>query len=298
MSNLNTMHDPYQFLDRISTEELQRLLREDFGSENEGTAEHDEFITKVMEVIARREKDAPSIPAFDPVAGWEDFQKNYYPTEDDPILLCDDAQLKSLNQKYRVVKSVPRKSTTGRIRSFKRIAVVAVAAIGILMSLLVVAQAAGMDVFGAIARWTDEKFHFVTTPTTNHEVEAFCSVLDEYDISTEYAPTWLPEGFVADEPEVTKTKRLLAVSARFKNSKNEIIFTVTKYDSEDVIYFSSYEKEVGEAIPYMNGKQLFYIFENTNSTTATWTDGHEFSIDIFGQISADDMKSILDSIGG
>ncbi len=298
MSNFNTTPDPYQFLDRISTEELQRLLREDFKSEDEGTVEHDEFITKVMEVIAKREESEPSVPTIDPAAGWEDFQKNYYPTEEDPVLLCDDAQLKSLNQKYRVVKSVPQSSAPGRIRSFQRVAVVVAAAIGIFMSGLVVAQAAGLDVFGAMARWTDETFHFVITPTTNHEVEAFCSALDEYDISTEYAPTWLPEGFVADEPEVTKTKRLLAVSARFKNSKNEIIFTVTKYDSEDVIYFSSYEKEVGEAIPYMNGKQLFYIFENTNSTTAAWSDGDTLTINICGQISTDDMKSIIDSIGG
>ena len=53
MSNFNTTPDPYQFLDRISTEELQRLLREDFKSEDEGTVEHDEFITKVMEEIGR-----------------------------------------------------------------------------------------------------------------------------------------------------------------------------------------------------------------------------------------------------
>lgn len=244
MSNFNTTPDPYQFLDRISTEELQRLLREDFKSEDEGTVEHDEFITKVMEVIAKREESEPSVPTIDPAAGWEDFQKNYYPTEEDPVLLCDDAQLKSLNQKYRVVKSVPQSSAPGRIRSFQRVAVVVAAAIGIFMSGLVVAQAAGLDVFGAMARWTDETFHFVITPTTNHEVEAFCSALDEYDISTEYAPTWLPEGFVADEPEVTKTKRLLAVSARFKNSKNEIIFTVTKYDSEDVIYFQAMRKKL------------------------------------------------------
>ena len=79
MSNFNTTPDPYQFLDRISTEELQRLLREDFKSEDEGTVEHDEFITKVMEVIAKREESEPSVPTIDPAAGWEDFQKTTIP---------------------------------------------------------------------------------------------------------------------------------------------------------------------------------------------------------------------------
>lgn len=297
MSNLNTMPDPYQILERISMEELQRLLREDFESEDEGTAEHDEFITKVMEVIAKREKDTPSVPAFDPVAGWEDFQKNYYPTEKNPVLLCDDAQLESLNQRYRVTESVPQKSASGPIRHVKQLALVA-AAIGIFMSVLVVAQAAGVDVFGAMARWTDETFHFVTTPTTNHEVDEFCSALGEQGIPTEYAPTWILNGFEAEEPQTVVAKRYTAVSTRFVDGENEYLFTVTRYNSTDDVNFTDYEKKRGDAIPHMNGKQLFYIFDNTDSTMATWYNGDDLTIMICGQISTDDMKSIIDSIGG
>lgn len=293
MSNLNTMPDPYQFLERISTEELQRILREDFESEDESTAENDEFITRVMEVISKRETSAQP---FDPVKGWKDFQKNYCPVEEDPILLCDDAQLEKLNQKHRVARNVHRDSTSRPARYVKRIALVA-AAIGVFTSLLIAAQAAGFDVFGAMARWTDEKFRFVTTPT-NHEVEAFCSALDEHDIPTEYAPTWLPDGFVAGEPQVAKTKRHTAISAYFKNGEDEFLFTVTQYNSVDGIDFTDYEKKRGDAIPHMNGKQLFYIYDNTDSTMATWYNGDNLTIMICGQISIDDMKSIIDSIGG
>lgn len=294
MSNLNTMPDPYQFLERISTEELQRILREDFKSEDEGTAENDEFITRVMEVVEKREK---STQTFDPVKGWMDFQKNYYSTEENPVLLCDGAQLEMLSQKHRVTKSGSPKPTSGPNRHVKRIALVA-AAIGIFMSALVAAQAAGLDVFGAMARWTDETFRFVTTPTANHEVEAFCSALDEQEIPTEYAPTWLPDGFVAEEPQVAESKRYASVSTRFVKGEDEILFTITKYHSKDAIDRTLYEKKRGDAIPHMNGKQLFYIFDNTNGTTATWSDGNTLTITICGRISTDDMKSIIDSIGG
>lgn len=297
MSNLNTMPDPYQFLAKISTEELQRILREDFESENERTAENDEFITKVMEVIEEREKSDPSAPTFDPVAGWEAFQKNYCPTEEAPILLCDDAQLEMINQQHRVIRNAQRNSAKGPARHIKKIALVA-AAIGVFMSLLVAAQAVGFDVFGAMARWTDETFHFVASPTQNREVVDLCSALEEQGIPTEYAPTWLPDGFIAEEPQVTKTKRYTAVSARFSDGKNAILFSVTRYDSKDSIDLTEYEKKRGDAIPYMNGRQLFYIFENTDRVSATYYDAEQLIVDVFGQISTDDMKSIIDSIGG
>lgn len=297
MSNLNTMPDPYQFLERISTEELQRILREDFESGEESTAENDEFITKVMEVIEKRERSKPSSPAFDPAAGWEDFQKNYYPTEEDPVLLCDRAELEKLTQKHRVVRKAHLASTGRPAHHVKRIALVA-AAIGVFMTLLVAAQAAGFDVFGAMAQWTNETFRFMTAPTQNSEVVDLCSALDAHGIPTEYAPSWIPDGFVAEEPEVVDTKRYISVSTRFVDGENDFLYVVIRYNSKDDIDIASYEKKLGEAIPYMNGKQLFYIFDNIDNTTATWFDENAFLVTICGQISIDDMKSIIDSIGG
>lgn len=296
MSDHGTKPDPYQFLDRISTAELQRLLREDFASNDEGTAENDEFITRVMEVIEKREKNDPTVPAFDPAAGWEDFQKNYRPTGEDPILLCDAGQLERLTQRHRVGKRVHRGPAAARSRSIRRIALVA-AAIGVFMSLLVAAQAIGLDVFGAMARWTDETFRFVTTQTTN-EVEGFCSALEEHGISRSYAPTWLPDGFEADEPQADISKVRTMVSNRFSDGKDYLLFVVTQYTSKESVELTHYEKKTSGVISYTNGKQLFYIFENTNSISATYYDGDRLAIEICGQISIDDMKAIIDSIGG
>ncbi len=297
MSDLNTMPDPYQFLGKISTEELRRLLREDFESSDESTPENDEFITKVMEVIAQREESASSTPTFDPAAGWEDFQKNYSPTEDDSSLPCDDARFEELTRKHRVVKSSHHASTPSPKRRIKPVALVA-ATIGVIMGLLVVAQAAGLDVFGAMARWTDDTFHFITTTSSNNEVVALRSKLEEQGFPVEYAPTWVPDGFIATEPQIVDSKRISQVSTYFTKGNSGFLFAVTRYRSQEDINATEYEKVRGDAIPYTNRTQCFYILENSTSTTATWFDGNLLTIDISGQLSTDDMKSIIDSMGG
>lgn len=296
MPDLNTMPEPYRFLEKISTEELRRLLREDLESEGESSPENDEFITHVMEVVAQREESDPSAPVFDPAAGWEDFQTYYYPTEQDPILLCDNAQLAKLTRQHRVAKrSHPAPAPAAR-RSVRRLALVA-AAIGVFMTLLVAAQASGLDVFGAMARWTDETFRFVAE-SSNDEVAELRSALEEQGIPAEYAPSWIPENFQANPTKIFTPKDAIFIFTCFSNGKEEFQITITRFPNKKHLIVNNYEKDANAVIPYSNGRQLFYIFDNLDSSVATWSDGETLTIEISGQLSLQDMKSIIDSIGG
>lgn len=296
MPDLNTMPEPYRFLEKISTEELRRLLREDLESEGDSSPENDEFITHVMEVVAQREESDPSAPVFDPAAGWENFQAYYYPTEQGPILLCDNAQLAKLTRQHRVAKRSHPAPAPAAHRSVRRLALVA-AAIGVFMTLLVAAQASGLDVFGAMARWTDETFHFVAAPA-DYDAAAFRSALEEQGIPAEYAPSWIPAGFHADKPKVLITKESKVVSTRFSNDESIFCVFATQFSDRERLVVSNYEKNAKAVIPYSNGRQLFYIFDNLDSSVATWSDGETLTIEISGQLSVQDMKSIIDSIGG
>lgn len=296
MPDLNTMPEPYRFLEKISTEELRRLLREDLESEGESSPENDEFITHVMEVVAQREESDPSAPVFDPAAGWEDFQTYYYPTEQDPILLCDNAQLAKLTRQHRVAKRSHPAPAPAAHRSVRRLALVA-AAIGVFMTLLVAAQASGLDVFGAMARWTDETFRFVAAPG-NDEVAEFRSALEEQGIPAEYAPSWIPKNFRADATEISVSGDSKLISTRFFNEKEKFHIVITQFPDREHLVVSNYEKDANAVIPYSNGRQLFYIFDNLDSSVATWSDGKTLTIEISGQLSVQDMKSIIDSIGG
>ncbi len=278
----------YAFLRALDTEQLEQLLKADYGgSMSEDAAE--EFIDAVIEVMLEKEKENPSGRLADVDKAWADFQRYYNVPDRDGRLLYPDLAAPEPTPSPQAPARRPK-------RVLRRVALI-VAVIGIFMSLLVVAQAVGLDVFGAMARWTDETFHFVTT-SANDETAAFRAALEEQNIPASYAPTWVPAGVKAEKPRTFSNKRTVVVSARFSNGREYILFTVTRYSSEDDIETDRYEKDIGNAIEYSNGSQLFYIFENQDAAVATWSDGREFTIEIHGEISTDDMKTMIESLGG
>ncbi len=289
MANMQTHSTGrYAFLRALTTEQLEQLLKADYSaSMPEDAAE--EFIDAVIEVMLEKEKEAPSGRLVDVDKAWADFQTYYNVPDRDGQLLYPDPLSPDPAPSQKAPVRRPR-------RVLRPVALVA-AAIGVFMSLLVVAQAAGLDVFGAMARWTDETFHFVTT-SAGDETAALRAALEEQGIPASYAPTWLPAGFKAEEPQVIRTKNFTAVSLQLSNEGKKLVLVFTCYRSEGAIQAFSYEKGMGEAIPYTSGDRLFYMFENQGTTVALWSDGERLSIDIHGEISTDDMKSILDSIGG
>ena len=94
------------------------------------------------------------------------------------------------------------------------VAVIAVAAV---FGGMVAAQAAGIDVFCTIGRWTDEVFHFVPSADENNqatgayagenapEYSDLREALASLEIDESLAPTWFPNGFEAGNLEVVSS---------------------------------------------------------------------------------------------
>ncbi len=289
MANMQTHSTGrYTFLRALRTKQLEQLLKADYSaSMSEDAAE--EFIDAVTEVMLEKEKDDPSGRLADVDKAWADFQTYYNVPDRDGQLLYPD-----------LVSPDPAPSKKAPARRPKRVlrpvALIA-AAIGVFMSLLVVAQAAGLDVFGAMARWPEETLHFAPAGE-DQETRPIRTLLEEQNIPTAYAPAWIPAGFVAEEPHAFHTKQLTVASVRYSNGKDAFGYSVTRHLSKGTIEASNYEKKYGDAAAYSNGKMVFYIFENTDTTTAVWTDGESFEIEIRGALSVNDVKKIIDSIGG
>ncbi len=289
MANMQTHSTGrYAFLQALTTGQLEQLLKADYSaSMSEDAAE--EFIDAVIEVMLEKEREDPSGHMADVDKAWAEFQTYYNVPDRDGQLLYPDPGSPDPAPSPKAPARRPK-------RVLRRVALIA-AVIGAFMSLLVVAQAAGLDVFGAMARWTDETFHFAPAGE-NKEIRPIRILLEEQNIPTAYAPTWIPAGFVSEEPQVFASKRLVTVSAEFSNGENTFMYSVTRHLSKDTIEAFKYEKEHGDATSYSNGRMVFYIFENTDSTTATWTDHGSFDIEICGTLSTKDLKNIIDSIGG
>lgn len=59
-----------------------------------------------------------------------------------------------------------------------------------------------------------------------------------------------------------------------------------------------YEKDDNLVEEYTSNQRTFYILSNIDSTTAAWSDAQSLEVTISGNISKDEIISIIDSIGG
>ena len=145
--------DQYQFLEQMSTEKLKSIVRADFESEDSDDTVNDEFITRVLEVIAQREENDPSAPHFDVEAGWRDFQKNYRPIEV-PEISADGTLLEhDANNEEQADLKTPQPKRAGH----RFLKIVAIAAAVICMC-AATANAFELNLFKMFAKWTQDFF--------------------------------------------------------------------------------------------------------------------------------------------
>lgn len=160
-------------------------------------------------------------------------------------------------------------------------------------------QAAGWDIFGALAQWTEDKLNYVIgrTPQISPYYEPFQQALESENMIGEFAPTWYPSDAQASEPEVWNDKFGTKVSmdldrARGKAFKVRVDFAI---DGE-YVDSTTFEKEALDAEPYVSNGKTFLIFDNGDSLVATWSDG-VFTEVIAGDLSVTEIKKIINSIG-
>lgn len=189
----------------------------------------------------------------------------------------------------------------GKGRGWRRGLVTVAATMAAVLALMIGAQAAGIDVFGNLARWTDETIHFILPgrePEVSPYYEPFRKALEDNGLPGELAPKWYPEGFMTEGPRVEESRRGVFVILPFcdKTGKSFTI-TISRRPSSDRLSSRAYEKDATSVEVYTSGERSFYIFANFRNTTwATWSDG-DIEVSIRGSFSVDDIKEIIDSIG-
>lgn len=305
--------EKYAYLNQLSTEVLEELLRADIESlEND----NDEVVFHILEVIRRREQENPTGDIFDVDKAWTEFKQYYntpegeslalYPTEDEDEDLVDDKE-ETPTPKHRT--KIIHLSHTLKVASIAAIVVICI------FGLMLGVQAAGFDIFGAIGRWTDETFHFVTSPAgavqgdtntgisvTQRNSEYYSTLqnaLDECGITEKLAPTWYPEEFEMSEPKISSTDLNEKISCDFSGPKDKFFrIQVRRYHLRSEVDAHTFEKDNSNVSTYEANAKTFYIISNIDATTATWSDGNLLVLSITGNLSEDDLKNIIDSIGG
>lgn len=277
--------------EELSTESLQAM----------SPVELADALERLLDTMTEEEYDPDLIDAY--LDALE--EKTPLPEEPDPEEALGKFQVRLRKIPFHAGVDPAEKRDAGTVRRrypFKRMAVTAAATVALLFALMIGAQAAGMNVFGNLAQWTDELFFFLPSgkeADRNAEYQAmFQEALEEAGMPKELAPAWYPKGFTAEKPKIWNDDMGISIEVRFKNEDGEV-FAVSADKYNETVDFAPdpFEKDSGSVEIYTGNERTFYMMSNLNTITATWGDGSLVET-IRGKLSADEVKKMIDSMGG
>lgn len=236
-------------LDAMSTAELLEALEQTLFSTTEENYDG-ELLDAYLDELDRK-SPMPEHPATD--ESYERFK----------------ARVGKMNAAINPLESAPAASAKPKPRhTALRTALVAVIAAACLLSCMVVVQAAGLDVFGSIARWTDSLFGFGAIG----EPAASPSPTGTQEVTVEYIETLLPtvpDGFVMGEPEVFEDAETGCIEywTCYYNDDKFIAFSAVEQPEENI---SKYQKDYQDVRIIDIDGQVFYVFMNNGYASTAW----------------------------
>lgn len=284
--------EKYTALQNLTVEELEKLL---YTAELSSNCKEDEaYYAAIEEVLLQKETENPSgrLPNIDDA--WSSFQQNYSTPEADGLRLYEEPAHS---------KADPAKNNCPRKRKILRKISPLAAAIALVLFTSVIVQASGIDIFGAIARWTKETFS-LSAPATEDKYgfmplaisPELTDALSAQGFPSSFAPAWLPDGYtnLLVETHTASSASVIEFAASSGDGRT-IFINFSKYFDGNAFDKGIYEKDGYTVEEYPHGTQLFHIFHNTTDIVAVWSDG-TYVINIWGNLSLETMKEIIDSI--
>ena len=295
-------NEKYAYLNRLSTEQLEELLRADMEASKPG---NDEAVFHILEVIEQRENQQPTGRIPDVEEAWKEFQREYDLPEGEGMSLYPCVPEGEENSAPPVRRR--RSAVTHQPRLHRRVkqSLAALTAVVALVCGMAAAQAAGLTVLGMVGQWTDVIFHLTSgggsggrAAPLNENTRLLREALASVGIDEDLAPTWFPEGFTAEEPEILISSLNDRIYLVLNDKNGDFInVTIRQYHSTDYLEGADFEIKADSVQEYSNKTQTFYLFSNAGTITATWADGLLME-QISGDVSVEEVKLIIDSIGG
>lgn len=275
----------YEYLEQLSTKELDELLRMEFNADEENA--DPELVLSIMEVIAKREPE--DIPPADPEETWKMFQARNLTK---PLKqTTEDANTEQ--EKETVVEyQLPRR----RKRWF---ASVVAAACAVFVFCAPVAH--GSTVLETMVNWKQSTFSLpnqqetgtvavLTNPDYLKVVEAVKDAA-----GTALLPNWYPDGTTVDHVEDNSTDTALSYCISFSNGKQSFLLSVFAYDENHSIS-STYEKnEDSGSVLYASNGLPYYLLENVEDTAVAWQ-GSMAEYCLSGALTQEEAEHMINSI--
>ena len=263
--------------DEMTTEELEEILRLD-AENTEGQESDVETLLYVTGVLAERRKKNGQTGNTAQEA-YEIFKQHYMPEID--------------NKDSVPAKEHKPKNLRPR---WMRGLVAAAAAVVILLSGVVTAEAYGVDVWKAVVQWTQDTFHFGAWGNTNSNnklpYNSLQEALEKGNTPTWLVPTWIPDDYKLTEITVTQNPAKKVYRATYVEQAKVLKITVQDYLDEDPLYVEQSEGLVEE---YEVKGITYYLFSDNDMVKAVWIND-SYECDIMGQLTIQELKMMIDSI--
>ena len=257
---------------KMSDDELQNTLRCEMFSE--GALDNTQFEMILAEMERRRINE----PTRSPEDAWAEFESDYSGRES---AYSDFAAASVPPEKVLHADKQRRK------RCSKRKAILLAAVICVLLTSLLTVQAAGIDVLGAIARWTTELFSFGKTEERsglvvdgkwpeidekqNLQFTSLQDALDFYGVTEIEVPQWIPPEFTQEAIAVEQNGVWLTFFAEYTNNDEIFIIRYNSYISEPPTY---YEKSGNLLETVEAGGNTYRILQNVDNYVVVWLTPH------------------------
>lgn len=268
------LHMSKEQLSQLSQEELIRLL-EEISDSSSAQESHMDQVQLILDELDSRTEQAPT---FDTEKGWESLQDNH------PAFFRE--QEAEIQQTF----------THKKHRKF-RAAVILAAVLAAMLGTTVIAQAAGIDVFGAIARWTQDIFYFERSaaPAETAEVCApLYEMLQANHIAEQLTPTWIPEGLVQESLRISDSSSDSIYSATYMDDAGNG-FSITIMDVSSSNGIVRHEKDDTPVTVYTAGGIDHYFMNNINTLSVVWMNGN-YECSISTNLPVEVVEDIIDSI--
>lgn len=291
----------------LSTNILEIILREDLNSRPEDRLTPAE-IQYIVGILQRREEEAGTYESVDLTVAWKQLETKIHFTTNDSTTITSENCESSICQMPKNVETVM--AARPRFKALRKFTTVA-AAIGVWLAMMITVQAFGVDVFGAIGHWTDETFRFISSLNKNdyvpEESEAkladkmrskISSGLDYYGIQESLIPAWYPNGFELSEENLITNDTYKMLLYRFENDFQKS-FTIQFIQFSNTSNLDEFVQEKDDNIvkQHESSGKTFYLMSNLDSQNAIWSDGSKLVMVISGNITEDEIITMIDSMG-
>ena len=274
----------YAYLEQLTTEELEELLRLDFNADEEDA--DPELVLAIMEVIQTREPE--NIPPIQPEETWKTFQARNLTEAPQQTTEQPAAQTKETVEKYQF----PRK----RKRWLTSVVAAACAVV-----VLCAPVAHGSTVLETMVNWKQSTFSLpgnqesgTVAVLTNPD---YLKVVDAVKNATDTAllPNWYPDGTTVDFIEDNSMNGSVDYCVSFSRGEQNFILFVFVY-REGASVSTVYEKnENSGSVQYTSDGMPYYLMENMDRTVAVWQ-GKTAEYSISGYLTDKEIEHMMNSI--